>query len=73
MHVRVWKCADGACNCGVAAREGDDVVSVDMCGNSSSPIPFVKRASKGQLSHGTSVKKDRSGKSFIVSTMILVW
>ena len=35
VHVRHWLCREAwfvACTCGVAVREGNTVLAVDMCG-----------------------------------------
>merc|ERR1712030_46648 len=39
VHVRTHRCARVSCNCGVAVREGDDVLVIDMCRNRFSPQP----------------------------------
>lgn len=67
VHVRTWKCASVSCNCGIAAREGDDVIVVDMCRDR---IPRVRFASKSEPSHGTSVRRDNNGRSFVVCFML---
>eukprot|EP00794_Sanderia_malayensis_P012364 gene12364-13634_t len=64
VHVRTWKCSSVSCNCGVAVREGDDVVVVDMCRDK---IPRARFASTSNPADGTSIKRDNNGKSFIVT------
>ena len=64
VHVRTWKCAAVTCNCGVAAREGDDVIVVDMCRDG---VPRARFASKRKPAQGTSLTRDKTGKSFLVS------
>ena len=63
VHVRTWKCAAVTCNCGVAAREGNDVIVVDMCKDG---VPRARFASKRKPAQGTSLTRDKSGKSFLV-------
>ena len=64
MQARTWKCASVSCNCGVAIREGDDVIVVDMCRDK---IPRARFASKKEPAAGVTVKRDPTGKIFIVS------
>eukprot|EP00075_Anas_platyrhynchos_P006472 XP_021122758.2 von Willebrand factor D and EGF domain-containing protein-like isoform X2 [Anas platyrhynchos] len=52
VHVRQWDCGGlrsaTACNCGVAAREGDDVVMLDSCnGHSQETRPQLAIRSTG--------------------------
>lgn len=52
VHVRQWDCGGlrsaMACNCGVAAREGDDVVMLDSCnGHSQETRPQLAIRSTG--------------------------
>ncbi|XP_074051126.1 von Willebrand factor D and EGF domain-containing protein [Macrotis lagotis] len=49
IHVRQWDCGSlhhpGSCNCGFVAKEGRDVVTLDMCSgrlHESQPYLFVK-------------------------------
>ena len=67
VHVRTWKCASVSCNCGIAAREGDDIIVVDMCRDR---IPRARFASRAEPADGTSIRRDNNGKSFIVSFII---
>ena len=64
VQARTWKCASVSCNCGVAIREGDDVIVVDMCRDK---IPRARFASKKEPAAGVTVKRDPTGKIFIVS------
>lgn len=64
VHVRTWQCGGVTCNCGIVAREDDDVILFDMCWDG---IPRFRFLSKEEPSEGTSIKRDPSGKSFIVS------
>ena len=61
--MRTWKCAAVTCNCGIAAREGNDVIVVDMCRDG---IPRARFASKQKPAEGTSIRRDPNGKSFKV-------
>eukprot|EP00795_Rhopilema_esculentum_P008757 gene8757-14783_t len=63
VHVRTWKCAAVTCNCGIAAREGDDVIVVDMCRDG---VPRARFASTTRPTTGTSLHRDETGKSFII-------
>ena len=64
VHVRTWQCGFVTCNCGIAAREGDDVIILDMCLDG---IPRLRFASNKAPAEGTIVKRDPTGKSFVVS------
>eukprot|EP00795_Rhopilema_esculentum_P008761 gene8761-14788_t len=64
VHVRTWKCASVSCNCGVAAREGDDVIVVDMCRDK---IPRARFASTVEPHPDTKLQRNRNGKSFEIS------
>ena len=61
--MRTWKCAAVTCNCGIAAREGNDVIVVDMCRDG---IPRARFASRQKPAEGTSIRRDPNGKSFKV-------
>jgi hypothetical protein len=72
VHVRHWLCREAwfvACTCGVAVREGNVVLSVDMCGgkHKETPRPKVTEWSEGEVK-GASVTRDVSGSVFSVST-----
>ena len=60
--MRTHRCGSVSCNCGVAAREGNDVIVVDICRGSKQTARF---ASKGIPANGTQLL--RYGSSFIVS------
>ena len=64
VHARTWKCGSVTCNCGIAVREGDDVIILDMCWDG---IPRLRFASKKVPAEGTVVRRDPTGKSIIVS------
>ena len=64
VQARTWRCASVSCNCGVAVKEGDDVIVVDMCRDR---IPRARFASKKEPAPGARVRRDPSGKIFIVS------
>eukprot|EP00794_Sanderia_malayensis_P012371 gene12371-13641_t len=64
VHVRTWKCASVSCNCGVAVREGDDVVVVDMCRDK---IPRARFASTVQPHKDTRIQRNKNGKSYMIS------
>ena len=66
--MRTWQCGSVTCNCGIAVREGDDVIVLDMCFDG---IPRLRFASKKTPSEGTFVKRDPTGKSFVVSEAML--
>ena len=54
-----------SCDCGVAVREGDDVIVVDMCRDN---IPRARFASTVEPQKGTTLERNNNGKSFLVST-----
>ena len=62
--MRTWRCSRVSCNCGIAAREGDDVIVVDMCRDR---IPRARFASTTEPAEGTSISRDNNGRSFVVS------
>eukprot|EP00795_Rhopilema_esculentum_P011237 gene11237-21424_t len=63
VHVRTFQCATVTCNCGVAAREGEDIVVIDMCGDNI-PRPRLPRKEEMQRSDGTVITVDPSGRLF---------
>eukprot|EP00112_Aurelia_sp_Birch-Aquarium-sp1_P007564 Seg1825.1 transcript_id=Seg1825.1/GoldUCD/mRNA.D3Y31 product="Protein cornichon 1" protein_id=Seg1825.1/GoldUCD/D3Y31 len=64
VHVRTQRCYRVACNCGLAAREGDDVIIIDACNG----IPKLSFPSKKLVepSKGIKVKRDGSGRNFLI-------
>ena len=62
VHVRTHKCWSVSCNCGVVVKEGQDVISVNYCGNRHNP--FVGFLSKKEPLHGTGIQK--SGNTYRV-------
>ncbi|XP_065651908.1 von Willebrand factor D and EGF domain-containing protein-like [Hydra vulgaris] len=64
VHVRTFACGSVSCNCGVAAREGDDVIVIDMCRNN---VPQARFASTVEPQPGTLLSRDNNGRSFKIS------
>lgn len=64
VHVRTFRCGRVSCNCGVAAREGDDVIVVDMCRDN---VPRARYASTIEPQKGTSIERSANGKVFIIN------
>ena len=55
------------CICAVAAREGNDIIRVDMChGSFGHTFPKVTIPNKNVTSHGTVIHKDSSGLKWVV-------
>lgn len=72
--MRTWPCGSlHPCICAVIAREGNDIVEVDMCEKRAGVIeaPTVSYLS-GHPLEGTTVSKDKSGKIFYVSSKIFL-
>jgi hypothetical protein len=54
-------------NCAVAAREGNDVIIVDMCdGPYQKTYPKLKIQNPAMFENKTEIVKDRSGNVFVV-------
>ncbi|XP_053404692.1 von Willebrand factor D and EGF domain-containing protein-like [Mercenaria mercenaria] len=67
VQARTWSCGRVTCNCGVAAREGNDIVIIDMChGHYGKSFPQVLIPHKGALSQGTVVSQDPAGNHFLI-------
>ncbi|XP_057308788.1 von Willebrand factor D and EGF domain-containing protein-like isoform X2 [Hydractinia symbiolongicarpus] len=64
VHVRTRQCDSVACNCGVAVREGNDVIVIDMCQDN---IPRVRFASTDEPQVGTIIERNDNGKIFVVN------
>ena len=68
VQARTWSCGQVSCNCGMAAREGNDIVIIDMChGHFGKTFPQVIIPHKGALSQGMVISRDPAGKHFLVS------
>ena len=65
--MRTWQCATVSCNCGLAAREGDDVVVIDMCRDKIPRVYFPSEKTVEKMP-GTRIRRDKNGKRFIVCT-----
>ena len=63
--MRTFKCGPVSCNCGIAAREGDDVLIVDMCRDY---VPRVSFPSKKKVlpNNSTRMRRDSTGRNFLV-------
>uniref|UniRef100_A0A7M5WQE5 VWFD domain-containing protein n=1 Tax=Clytia hemisphaerica TaxID=252671 RepID=A0A7M5WQE5_9CNID len=64
VHVRTFRCHTVSCNCGVAAREGDDVLVVDMCRDN---VPRARYASTVQPQKETTIERSQNGKVFVLN------
>ena len=77
IHARTHKCWRVSCNCGIVVKEGDDVISINYCGNKHKP--FVGFLSTKEPAFGVGIQK--SGHTYIVcylifcfnSTCIIQW
>ena len=65
--MRTWQCGSVTCNCGVAVTEGDDTILLDMCWDG---IPRIRFLSSKEPAEGTTVRRDPTGKSFLVRSNI---
>ncbi|XP_061164841.1 von Willebrand factor D and EGF domain-containing protein-like [Saccostrea echinata] len=69
VQVRTWPCGSyNPCACAVVAREGNDVVEIDMCEKRAGVVeaPSVSYPS-GHPLEGTTVSRDKSGKIFYIN------
>merc|ERR1712072_1382970 len=60
VHARTHKCWRVSCNCAVVVKEGQDVISVNYCGDRNNP--FIGFLSKKEPLHGTGI--ERSGNTY---------
>jgi len=60
VHARTHECWRVSCNCGVVVKEGQDVISVNYCGDRNNP--YVGFMSNKEPDHGTGL--ERSGNSY---------
>ena len=63
IHARTHRCWRVSCNCGVVVKEGEDVITVNYCGNRHNPsVGFM---SNKEPAYGTGL--ERSGNTYRVS------
>jgi len=62
VHARTIKCGGVTCNCGVAAKEDNDVIVFDACKDR---VPKIFFRSTSKPKSGTSVWRNAGGRSFI--------
>ena len=68
VQARTWQCGRVSCTCGIVAREGNDIVRIDMChGSYGHTFPKVTIPNKSTFSQGTVIQKDPHGTKFVVS------
>lgn len=67
VQARTWKCGHVTCNCAIAAREGNDIVIIDIChGHYGKSFAQVIIPHKGTLTQGMVVSRDPEGKHFLI-------
>lgn len=69
VQIRTWPCGSyQPCACAVIAREGNDVIEIDMCEKRKDVVeaPTVSYLS-GRPLEGTTVSRNETGKIFYVS------
>ena len=64
--MRTVQCGPVSCNCGIAAREGDDVIVIDMCRDRVPRVYFPSEETVEKMP-GTRIRRDNNGRRFIVS------
>lgn len=74
VHARFWACSKsrnpGYCACGVAARDGDDVIVIDMCrGRFMETSVQISIKSKLPLAKGIRITEAISGKRYTVGLL----
>ena len=66
-QVRLWRCGAVSCVCGVTTRDGNDVVSVDMCdGDYGDTLPQLSIYNLNHDKIKTSVLESRGGKILMI-------
>ncbi|XP_020631665.1 von Willebrand factor D and EGF domain-containing protein-like [Orbicella faveolata] len=64
VHARIWPCWRVVCNCGVAIRENNDVVTIDMCNGAwRRTSPRVVQKSPRPLGNRMRIRRYGSGQS----------
>ena len=71
VHTRFWTCSKSVnpsfCVCGVAARDGDDVIVIDMCGGRFMETSVQISVRSGPpLTRGIRITEATSGKRYTV-------
>ncbi|XP_061164836.1 von Willebrand factor D and EGF domain-containing protein-like [Saccostrea echinata] len=69
VQLRTWPCGSyHPCICAITAREGNDIVEVDMCEKRAGVVeaPSVSYPS-GHPLEGTTVSRDKTGKKFYIN------
>lgn len=74
VHARFWSCSKlrkpGFCACGVATRDGDDVIVIDMCnGRFMETSVQISIKSKLPLAKGIRITEAISGKRYTVGLL----
>ncbi|XP_077980229.1 von Willebrand factor D and EGF domain-containing protein-like [Glandiceps talaboti] len=68
VDIRTKECWSVSCHCGVAIREDNDVLSIDMChAKADKPYPRIQKLSREKLSKGVKITRDKGGKTFHVT------
>ncbi|XP_050419419.1 von Willebrand factor D and EGF domain-containing protein isoform X2 [Patella vulgata] len=68
IHIRSWPCVGRGCICAVVIREGNDVISVDVCDNTDGNTPAKLRVLSGQdVAQGTKIQRSRDGQTFMIT------
>ena len=72
VQIRNWHCWKVTCICAVVAREGNDVVKIDMCHHGWGKTFVTITTNKGNISTGAMVQQDKLGNTYVVSTFIAI-
>ncbi|XP_056012794.1 von Willebrand factor D and EGF domain-containing protein-like [Ostrea edulis] len=69
VQIRTWPCGSyNPCACAVVAREGNDIVEIDMCEKRAGVVEAPKVSyPSGHHLEGTTVSRDKSGKYFYIN------
>ncbi|KAL3847177.1 hypothetical protein ACJMK2_018101, partial [Sinanodonta woodiana] len=68
IHIRTWKCNAVACICGVAVRDENDIIVVEMChGEQGKTFPRTYIRNLAAFSNFTTVNVDKTGRNFLIN------